>query len=155
MKNRVISFTILAVVAISFSFLGSFIYKYVFEENKHVEEDKVIVELKNSLALSETQICRMKECHCDFYDNCKVIHEQFKNKKIDLVKELREDNLNTDNISNLIKEIDSLQSLLLHTTVNNILEQKNILDESQKDKFFSMLINRVSNEQKTKKIKHN
>jgi hypothetical protein len=147
MKNKVISFVIVALIAISFSFLGSFVYNYVFEESKKPKEDKVSV----SLALSETQTGKMKECQHCFKDNCGAINSESKKKKIDLIKELKEDNPNTDHINALLSEIDSLQSLLLHTTVQNILEQKDILDDSQKDKFFSILINQMSNEQKTNK----
>jgi hypothetical protein len=144
MKNKVISFVIVALVAVSFSFLGSYFYNYVFVEDKQPNEDKILADLKSSLSLSEAQIGKMKECQCCFKGNCGAINTQFKKKKIDLIKGLKEDNVNTDSINVLIKEIDSLQSLLLHTTVKNILEQKNILDESQKDKFFSILINQVS-----------
>jgi hypothetical protein len=150
MKNKVIPLILLALCVVGLSFLGSFIYHYV-NEGKQSEEDKMLTDLKSSLALSENQICKMKECQGCFKDDCGSINVRFNEKKLNLIKALKEDNVNADNITALINEIDSLQSLLLRTTVRNILEQKCVLDESQRNKFFDILLTQVSNEQKTNK----
>ena len=124
-------------------------------ESKEISQnEKVIKSLQDSLLLSESQACRMKECQSGFKGNSNSISCQIHQSRYELIKSLKESNPDTIKVHKLMNRIDSLQSSLLHYIVGNILDQKNILDENQKDKFFGMLLNQIKEDKKSCSMNH-
>ncbi len=156
MKNKI--YIVLAVILLSliFSFAGSYLYNKFATVNVDSEKDKALTGLKDSLQLSENQFCKMKECQDCFKDELSQLTCAIHQSRFELVKELREKDQDTVKINKIMDRIDSLQSKTLHIIVNNILDQKNILEDSQKKKFFDMLLSQIANDKVScmKKHKH-
>jgi hypothetical protein len=155
MKNKIMTVVFIVVLSVICSFLGSYLYSSLVGGKDLPREEKVLNNLKDSLSLSENQICKMQECQNCFKDKLSAISCRIHQERIELIKLLRDGNQDTSRIHTIMNKIDSLQSSLLHNIVDNILDQKNILDNSQKEKFFEMLISQISDDKKSCINKHN
>jgi hypothetical protein len=155
MKLKLISVILIVFLSILFSFVGSYLYNSLNNQKESPREERMLNNLKDSLLLSENQYCQMKECQNCFRDSLKTISCQIHKQRFELIKLLKESNPNKELIHNIMTKIDSLQSFQLHKIVSNILDQKNILDDTQKEKFFRMLLSEVSDDGKSCAIKNN
>jgi len=147
MKNKILAFLVIAVISLSFSILGSYIYNKYFVNHK--EKISSLNILKDSLNLSENQFCQMKQCQTCYRDSIAALNCEIHRYKYELIMQLKNEDKNKDSINILISKIDSLQSLLLHNVVKNIISQKSILNESQKEKFFNIILSQISIEGKS------
>jgi hypothetical protein len=142
MKNKIFAFLFIAIISLGFSILGSYIYnKYFVNNNEKISSLSI---LKDSLNLSENQFCQMKQCQTCYKDSINALNCEIHRYKYELILQLRNKDKDKDSINILINKIDSLQSKLLHNLVNNIISQKSILNESQKEKFFNILLSQLS-----------
>jgi hypothetical protein len=155
MKLKLISVLLIVILSTLFSFLGSYLYNSFTTKKESPREEKVLNHLKDSLALTENQYCKMKECQECFKDSLTNISCKIHKQRIELITLLKGNNPDRELIHNIMNRIDSLQSFQLHKIVDNILNQKNILDETQRDKFFRMLLSQVSDDNKSCIINNN
>ena len=153
MKIKMLTVILIVVLSTVFSFLGSYLYNSLSSSKELPKDEKVMNHLKDSLSLSDNQLCKMKECQTCFKDNFSAISCQIHQERFELIKLLRISNPDTIQIKLVMNRIDTLQSSLLHKIVDNILDQKNILDDAQKEKFFKMLLSQVSDDKKSCMIK--
>jgi len=91
----------------------------------------------------------MKQCQTCYRDSITALNCEIHRYKYELIMQLKNEDKNKDSINILISKIDSLQSLLLHNVVKNIISQKSILNESQKEKFFNIILSQISIEGKS------
>lgn len=154
MKNRLLSLLFIAVISIAFSFLGSFIYNTLSESNRKNNNIGSLNILKDSLGLSENQYCNMQKCQNCYKDSISSINCEIHKFQFELIKLLKEKDKDVDSIHFVMNKIDSLQSILLHKVVDNLLNQKSILNDSQKEKFFNILLSQIESETKTCALMH-
>ncbi len=154
MKIKLQTIVIIILLSIVFSFAGSYLYNNFRSSQETPHVDKVLNHLKDSLLLSDDQLCRMKECQTCFKDSLSRVTCMIHQKRFELIKILKEKNPDINRVHQIMNEIDTLQSASLHQIVDNILDQKNILDDSQKEKFFKMLLSQVADESKSCMIEH-
>jgi len=156
MKNKLIIILSIVLLSIIFSIAGTYLYRSMTSTKAAPANEKALKSLKDSLELSEAQYCRIKECQECFKDDLSALSCEIHQNRFELIKQLRENSQDINKIESIMDKIDSLQSRQLHKIVDNILDQKNILDDSQKEKFFQMLLSQIMNEKKScmKKHKH-
>jgi Spy/CpxP family protein refolding chaperone len=141
MKKKVFLLILALLTVFNISAIGTIIYNNYFSSNSiSANEDKYISTLKDSLKLSEKQCGKMKECNNCFQKNCSSLSHQLKMQRNHLIGLLKNDSTNNIKINNTLLKIDSLQSSLLREIVNNLLTQKEILSDQQRQKFFSMIL---------------
>jgi alpha-N-acetylglucosamine transferase len=138
---------LIVLTIINISAFGTILYNKIFTQKTSGEDSqKSLIDLKDSLKLSENQFCKMKECQCGFKNKMAMISEEIRNHKIKMMNILKEKNPDRAKINLILDKIDSLQSVHLRETANNLLEHSQIMNDEQREKFFSIILNDYSNQ---------
>jgi peptidoglycan hydrolase CwlO-like protein len=141
MKKKLFFIFLILLTIINLSAFGTLIYNNIFKRDSSlVEEDKCINNLRDSLKLSEKQYCEMKECQCKFKDKIEALTNEIRRMKIELIKDLKEQNPSDQKVKSLLIKIDSLQSLHLKETADNLLKHGQIMNDKQRNRFFSLIL---------------
>jgi hypothetical protein len=145
MKKKLFFIFLTLLTIINLSAFGTLIYNKIFPEKKPVVSQEICSPvLMDSLKLSEKQYCEMKECQCSFKDKITALSMNIREQKVELIKLLNQEKPDSIKIYTLLSRIDSLQSLHLRATTNNLMKHCRIMNDTQRTKLCSMILDEFS-----------
>lgn len=155
MKKKIFWVLFILLTIFNLSAISTFLFNNIFvSKASPIDEEKYLSCLRDSLKLSETQFCKMKECRGCFQRNALCFSYEIKGCRIELINTLKFNNPDNNKINFLLNRIDSLQSSLLREIVNNLLIHGQILSNEQREKFFSMMTNEFSLNNEANRLNH-
>ena len=122
------------------SALFTIIYKGLPEkEGTAVEEsaEHAAAVLKNKLGLDESQAAEIGEIRSSFENELENAGIKVNEKQSELLTVIRSENPDMGFINNLIDEISMLQAQLQKEAVKRMIEEKELLNPNQQQKYFS------------------
>lgn len=84
----------------------------------------------------------MKNSRKRFNAGIEALSRTLREKRHTLVEELKRESIDSARIEDILRQIDSSQSLLQREVVNHLLTDKEIFTPEQQEKFFSIVLER-------------
>ena len=149
MKKKFLIWGIVLLIVVNISALATIGYNRLCphregcRENGHARQDF----LHRELALSEAQAAQMKVLKETFQSNIKPIRAALRTIREQFVQLLMATKPDRPKIDAVRSEIDSLQAELQKQVIDHLLAEKKILTEEQQQKFFSIIRERLIEEE--------
>ena len=99
--------------------------------------------LQEPIALNQEQVKQMKNLRSALEDNILSLREQMQEKRQRLIQEARQPEPDLAEIDRVIDEISVLQANIQKKTVRNLMRDKQLLNPTQRSRYFSLFENRV------------
>jgi len=147
MKKKWLIIALILVTAINLSALGTFVYnrwRHDAASCSAEEEAEPGHYMKRHLGLTDDQLDKMKTFQATLHPQIEALSQRMKEKRLDLVKELMTESPDSMRIEQILHQVDSLQAALQREVVKHLLLEKEIFTPEQREKFFSIVLERFS-----------
>ena len=136
-------FGLILLTVLNLSALGTFLYHWI--ETEHSDrETPAPVFMREELGLSDEQIARMRSHRETFHPRVAASSEEMHRRRLALVRELMAEEPDSLELGRIVSEIGSLQVALQREVVRHLLEEKAVFTPAQREKFFSMVLERFA-----------
>ncbi len=143
MKKKLTIILIAILIVINLSAFATLTYRRYCAFHKscplseHMSENECY--LYRELNLSDEQVQQITALKKEFYTNVDPISAKLNKKRFELVGLLSETKPDTNQINDLIREVDNLQAGLQKHVIYFLLQEKEILNAKQQKKFLSLI----------------
>jgi len=140
MKKKIIIIVLAFLFLTNISALITIVSNIGLGEKRGISEEEKPVQslIKEKLNLNESQAAEIEEIRVSFENELENAGIKLNEKQIELFNAVRSENPDIDLINNLIDQISLLQAHLQKEAVKNIIMEKNLLNQVQQEKYFSM-----------------
>ena len=136
-------FGLILLTVLNLSALGAFLYHRFEPEHAHMEPPGPVF-MRKELGLSDEQIARMQSHRATFHPRVTVFSDEMHRQRLALVRELMAEEPDSLELERIVTEIGSLQVALQRNVVRHLLAEKAIFTPAQREKFFSLVLERFA-----------
>ena len=143
MQNRWIAMILVLSLAMNTAVLTVAGYKY-YKRNRDLSEATLHSQERNyhfyqKLGLTPVQLAKMNPMANTFHKNLKSLHSDMEAKKIAMINLLSGENVSPARIEEIRKEMATIQDSIQKVVIAHVLDVKEVLDPSQRKRFFELL----------------
>ena len=143
MKNRWIAMLLVLSLAMNTAVLTVAGYKY-YMRNRDLSEATLHSRERNyhfyeKLGLTPVQLAKMNPMANTFHKSLKSLHSDMEAKKIAMINLLSGENVSPARIEEIRKEMATIQDSIQKVVIAHVLDVKEVLDPSQRKRFFELL----------------
>ena len=145
MKKKLIVLGISILVIINLSSLATICY-YRWFQNKEADQQATSSNgmcLCQKLSLSEPQINNVKTIRECFWLQCDTLLLGLQKYRAELIEHLMSAEPDSERIFAVLKKINSNQAYIQKNVINNLLQQKELLNPEQQKRFFVIIMERL------------
>ena len=143
MKNRWIAMLLVLSLAMNTAVLTAAGYKY-YKRNRELSEATLHSRERNyhfyeKLGLTPVQLAKMNPMANTFHKSLKSLHSDMEAKKNAMINLLSGENVSPAKIEEIRKEMATIQDSIQKVVIAHVLDVKEVLDPSQRKRFFELL----------------
>ena len=143
MKNRWMAMILVLSLAMNTAVLAVAGYKY-YKRNRDLSEATLHSQERNyhfyeKLGLTPVQLAKMNPMANTFHKNLKSLHSDMEAKKNAMINLLSGENVSPAKIEEIRKEMATIQDSIQKVVIAHVLDVKEVLNPSQRKRFFELL----------------
>jgi Spy/CpxP family protein refolding chaperone len=146
MKKKWFILGIILITIINLSALGTLMYNHWDNQNTSGLSNDTVSHgcyMKRHLNISDDQVSNLDASENMYRQKVDLISRQIIENRADLVSELLKEKSDTIRIVQILKRIDSLQSLIQMDVVHRLINEKNMLTPEQRSGYFSLVLGKL------------
>ncbi|MEW6088590.1 MAG: periplasmic heavy metal sensor [bacterium] len=133
---------VVLLTVVNLAAIGTFVCRHYCHKRGPSPMDRQFHRLKKELRLTDEQVARMRNSREKFDPEIEEISNDLREKRHGLVGELKKKKPDSALVEQILRGMDSSQSVLQRKVVSHLLEDKAIFTPGQQEKFFSIILER-------------